>query len=407
MTARGLLPRAMRALWPAAALLLAAALALPCRAADDIDSKLVQEEARMRALERQISEHRQRVQQMGERAQGVVSRIEELDQKRSMTEQRIKVLELRNEKGKKSVEQLRTDIRATEQELASMKRVLEARLVDIYKYGGVAEFNLLLSASSAHEAMETTLLLNRIARQDEAMITDMLARKEKLETSIARLEEELKQIASNAAALDQNRKTYRKEIADSNAYLQKVRTEQALHQRAVQELQDSQREIQATIMELMKKKREAEMRPDPQQAQRPPREEVPVGGKLAWPLPSRGEIVSKFGMRVHPTFKTKIMHTGIDIRMPAGTPVYAAGPGEVLYAGWLRGYGQIVIIDHGRNLSSVYAHLSRLDVGEGARVRKGQNIGQVGSTGVATGAHLHFEVRVNGEARDPMGFLGK
>ncbi|MDI9388466.1 MAG: hypothetical protein QM441_04455, partial [Synergistota bacterium] len=120
MTARGLLSRAMRALSPAAALLLALALALPCGAADDVDSKLVQEEARMRTLERQISEHRQRVQQMGERAQGVVSRIEELDQKKSMTEQRIKVLELRNEKGKKSVEQLRTDIRATEQELASM-----------------------------------------------------------------------------------------------------------------------------------------------------------------------------------------------------------------------------------------------------------------------------------------------
>ncbi len=373
-------------------------------ASSDIDSKLVQEEARMRTLERQISEHQQRVRQMGEREQGVISRIDELDQKRKMTEQRIRVLELRNEKTKLAVEELRSEIQGTERELVSMKRVLEDRLINIYKYGGIAEFNLLLSASTAHEAMETTLLLNRIALQDEAMITDMLAKKERLGAAAAQLDAERKQLAANAAALERSRKTLREEIANSNTFLQKVRSERALHQRAVKELQDSQREIQATIMEMMRKKREAEMRPDA-----PPvtREEVPSGGKLAWPLPSRGEITSDFGMRVHPTFKTRMMHTGIDIRMPSGTPVYAAGPGEVLYAGWLRGYGQIVIIDHGKELSSVYAHLSRLAVGEGDRVRKGQNIGAVGTTGTTTGAHLHFEVRVNGEAKNPMHYLGK
>ncbi len=373
-------------------------------ASSDIDSKLVQEEARMRTLERQISEHQQRVRQMGEREQGVISRIDELDQKRKMTEQRIRVLELRNEKTKLAVEELRSEIQGTERELVSMKRVLEDRLINIYKYGGIAEFNLLLSASTAHEAMETTLLLNRIALQDEAMITDMLAKKERLGAAAAQLDAERKQLAANAAALERSKKTLREEIANSNTFLQKVRSERALHQRAVKELQDSQREIQATIIEMMRKKREAEMRPDA-----PPvtREEVPSGGKLAWPLPSRGEITSDFGMRVHPTFKTRMMHTGIDIRMPSGTPVYAAGPGEVLYAGWLRGYGQIVIIDHGKELSSVYAHLSRLAVGEGDRVRKGQNIGAVGTTGTTTGAHLHFEVRVNGEAKNPMHYLGK
>jgi len=373
-------------------------------ASSDIDSKLVQEEARMRTLERQISEHQQRVRQMGEREQGVISRIDELDQKRKMTEQRIRVLELRNEKTKLAVEELRSEIQGTERELVSMKRVLEDRLINIYKYGGIAEFNLLLSASTAHEAMETTLLLNRIALQDEAMITDMLAKKERLGAAAAQLDAERKQLAANAAALERSKKTLREEIANSNTFLQKVRSERALHQRAVKELQDSQREIQATIIEMMRKKREAEMRPDA-----PPvtREEVPSGGKLAWPLPSRGEITSDFGMRVHPTFKTRMMHTGIDIRMPSGTPVYAAGPGEVLYAGWLRGYGQIIIIDHGGDLSSVYAHLSRLAVGEGDRVRKGQNIGAVGTTGTTTGAHLHFEVRVNGEAKNPMHYLGK
>lgn len=378
----------------------------PALADSDIDNKLVQEEARMRTLERQITEHQHRVKQIGEREQGVISRIEDLDQKKNLTEQRIRVLELKNDKAKKTVEELNAEIIVTERDLNSMKKMLEGRLLNIYKYGGIAEFNLLLSASTAHEAMETTLLLNRIAQQDEYMISDMLAKRERLGTAVVQLEEERRQLTANAAALEQSRMTYRKEIADSNAFLQKVRSERALHQKAVKELQDSQREIQSTIMNLMKKKREAEMvpgKPEPTKQ----REELPSGGRLAWPLPSKGEIVSNFGMRVHPTFKTRLMHTGIDIKMSSGTPVYAAGPGEVLYAGWLRGYGQIVIIDHGRSLSSVYAHLNRLDVSEGDRVKKGQNVGLVGSTGTTTGAHLHFEVRVNGEAKDPMQYLGK
>jgi murein DD-endopeptidase MepM/ murein hydrolase activator NlpD len=373
--------------------------------ADDsgIDVRLSREEARMRNLEKKIAEHQQRVRQMGAREEGVISRIDELDQKRMVTEQRIRVLELKREKTRQSISDLRNEIEHTERELSSMKHVLEERLVNIYKYGGVAEFNLLLSAATAHEALETTLLLNRIAQQDEAMINGMLAKKEHLSAAAAKLEQERHALAANAATLEQARRTYREEINNSNTFLQKVRNERALHEKAVKELQDSQREIQRTIMDLMRRKRENEVRPD-----RPPAQQytyLPSGGQLAWPV--QGEITSSFGMRVHPTFKTKMMHSGIDIRAPRGTPVQAGGPGEVIYAGWLRGYGQIIIIDHGNDLSSVYAHLASLSVSEGDGVKRGQIIGTVGSTGTTTGAHLHFEVRLNGEARDPMRYLGR
>jgi murein DD-endopeptidase MepM/ murein hydrolase activator NlpD len=100
------------------------------------------------------------------------------------------------------------------------------------------------------------------------------------------------------------------------------------------------------------------------------------------------------------------MHTGIDIAASSGTPVKAAASGEVLFAGWLRGYGQVIVLDHGGNLTTVYAHLSRISVKEGQRISAGYIIGNVGSTGVATGPHLHFEVRESGEARDPMRYLG-
>ena len=367
-----------------------------------LDTRIAQEEARMRILERQISDHQKQARQMGEREKGVLGEINSLDQKRKVTEQKIKVLELKLEKVKNTIAGLQADVKITEQELGEMMEILENRLVDIYKYGGVAEFNLLLSSGSAHEAMEISYLLHKIALQDEALIGDMLQKKDRLIAAAEQMKQQEKELAANTANLSRERKTYREEINKSNVFLDKVRKEKSLHEKAARELQQSQKEIQQTVMALMKKKQEEEARGTPRAAQYT---YLPSGGQLAWPV--QGKITSTFGMRVHPTFKTKIVHTGIDIAASKGTPVGAAGPGEVLFAGWLRGYGQVIIIDHGNNLSSVYAHLSSMSVREGAAVKKGQTIGAVGSTGVATGAHLHFEVRVGGEARDPMKYLRK
>lgn len=377
-------------------------MAPPLWGASGLDSRIAQEEARMRLLEKQINEHRARAKQMGEKEKGVLSQINSLDQKKKMAEQKIRVLELKLEKVKNAISNLRADVALAEQELGEMRYVLESRLVDIYKYGGVAEFNLLLSSATAHEAMETTYLLNLIALQDQSMISSMLEKKDQLLKAAAQMEQQEKELAVNTAGLVQERKVFRTEINKSNEFLGKVRKERSLHEQSIKELQESQKEIQQTVTALMRKKREEESRDKGRSAQYT---YVPSGGQLAWPI--QGAINSTFGTRIHPTFKTKMVHTGIDIKGAHGTPVGAAGPGEVLFAGWLRGYGQVIIIDHGNNLSSVYAHLSSMSVREGSAVKRGQIIGAVGSTGVATGPHLHFEVRVNGEARDPMKYLRK
>lgn len=384
----------------AIALFLASAGPLP--GASGLDSRIAQEEARMRILEKQISEHQKRAKQMGEKEKGVLTQLNSLDQKKKVTEQRIRVLELKLEKVKNTISNLRAEVRLTEQELAEMMHVFENRLVDIYKYGGVAEFNLLLSSTTAHEAMETSYLLNRIALQDQAMISGMLEKKDRLIKAAAQMEQQEKELSENTSRLNGERKTFRNEINKSNVFLGKVRQERSLHEQAVKELLQSQKEIQQTVTALMRKKRDEESRNKGRSAQYT---YLPSGGQLSWPV--QGQITSTFGQRVHPVFKTKMMHTGMDIRAPRGTPVRAAGPGEVLFAGWLRGYGQVIIIDHGNNLSSVYAHLSSMSVREGSAVKKGQTIGAVGSTGTATGAHLHFEVRVGGDARDPMRYLRK
>ena len=116
-------------------------------------------------------------------------------------------------------------------------------------------------------------------------------------------------------------------------------------------------------------------------------------------------MVSPFGWRIHPILGYRKFHTGIDIAVGYGVPIHSAGAGTVIYATWMGGYGNVIIVDHGDGLSTLYAHQSSLAVGNGARVARGQTVGYVGSTGFSTGPHLHFEVRVNGNPVDPMGYL--
>jgi murein DD-endopeptidase MepM/ murein hydrolase activator NlpD len=126
-------------------------------------------------------------------------------------------------------------------------------------------------------------------------------------------------------------------------------------------------------------------------------------GSLIWPV--NGPVTSPFGWRVNPILGSREFHTGIDIGVGYGTPIHAADSGTVIYATWMGGYGNVIIIDHGRGISTLYAHQSSLAVGNGAKVSRGQTIGYVGSTGFSTGPHLHFEVRLNGNPVDPMAYL--
>jgi len=120
------------------------------------------------------------------------------------------------------------------------------------------------------------------------------------------------------------------------------------------------------------------------------------------PVQGGGRLSSRFGYRIHPIFHTRKLHTGVDLAAPRGTPIYAAGDGVVQKAGWSSGYGQFTLIKHTNGYETAYGHQSKIVVKAGTRVRQGQLIGYVGSTGNSTGNHLHFEVRINGRFVDPL-----
>jgi murein DD-endopeptidase MepM/ murein hydrolase activator NlpD len=123
-----------------------------------------------------------------------------------------------------------------------------------------------------------------------------------------------------------------------------------------------------------------------------------------WPVNSRTTF-SGFGMRFHPIYKRYIMHDGLDMAGSTGDPVYASGEGKVTFAGWNGGFGNVIIVDHGNGFKTYYAHLSKILVKEGQWVSKAQKIGLVGSTGLSTSSHLHFEVRLNDKPTDPLYYI--
>ena len=224
-----------------------------------------------------------------------------------------------------------------------------------------------------------------------------------------RLTRNREELTFESARLKSKQEEYNNAIATTNRFLGEVRRQKALQEQAARDAEAAQREIGRTIASLMQRKRER-LTEESRLDSGAPRTSINYvylasGSMLDWPL--NGQVVSPFGSRIHPIFRTRTNHSGIDISATAGTPVLAAGPGEVLYAGWQRGFGQVIIIDHGRNISTVYAHLNNMYVNEGAAVKSGTRIGSVGNTGTTTGYHLHFEVRVGAEARDPLRFLKK
>jgi murein DD-endopeptidase MepM/ murein hydrolase activator NlpD len=257
--------------------------------------------------------------------------------------------------------------------------------------------------------MNSIYLLEKLSAQDQRLIEDLLRQEELLLSSNKRLTKNREDLISESDKLKNKQLEYNNAIVASNKFLENVRKQKALQQQAVREAEEAQREIGRTIAALMKRKRERLLGEAPQDSAAPKRlpeyTYLATGSLLDWPV--RGPISSPFGNRVHPVFKTKSHHSGIDISVPLGTPVLSAGPGEVLYAGWQRGFGQVIIIDHGRNISTVYAHLDSMNVKEGTAVKSGTKIGTVGKTGTTTGYNLHFEVRVGAEARDPMRYLKK
>jgi murein DD-endopeptidase MepM/ murein hydrolase activator NlpD len=194
-----------------------------------------------------------------------------------------------------------------------------------------------------------------------------------------------------------NKKAFvQEQLEKKNQLLGKLVEEKDSHMNSYSELEQASTEL-VSVIETMQ--REAERT----KSYTVVRQEI--DGKLGWPSNDSDRMTSDYGERIHPISGKKHVHTGLDVGAASGTAVLAAENGVVIHSGWIKGYGYTIILDHGDNMSTLYAHNSKLSVKAGDEVKRGQKVSEVGSTGNSTGPHIHFEVRIAGKAVPPLPYL--
>jgi murein DD-endopeptidase MepM/ murein hydrolase activator NlpD len=306
-------------------------------------------------------------------------------------------------------------LRQLRRQLAIAQRRLNVRLVAIYESNDPSALEVVLTSENFTDVLDRLDYLNDLGVQDRLVAEQFAAARHRVQVSRARTRRTRASVARTARAvavrvaaqraerdrLLASRRDLTSAREDERRTLASVHEDKRAYLDEVEGLERESASLGAQIRAAQAAAARRTPTPPPASAATPSSPSTspsqPSSHGLIWPV--HGPVVSPFGMR------WGRMHTGIDIAAPTGTPIVAAAAGSVIYAGWMSGYGNLSVVDHGGGLATAYAHQSSIAVGVGASVAQGQVIGYVGCTGHCFGPHLHFEVRVNGTPVDPLGYL--
>jgi murein DD-endopeptidase MepM/ murein hydrolase activator NlpD len=373
-------------------------------------------EKRLDRVEQEQERIRRKLEQVEARGDRIADRVAALDEQRARVEAEVEALSRRMRALDLEVERARSRLAEAQKQLALVSEKLDGlrarlaareglfreRAISAYMAGPAAAMDTLLSSEDFSD------FLDRFAYYESALDADseLLEEIKVLEQAVARhrdtIEAKKDQILADKSALEERRIAVA-QIRDRRAEAL------AEKQSAVAAKKSLLAAVRARSGKLRDIERQLERESDRIEFVLAQQSlgfsgAAPGGhGQLAWPVD--GPVTSGFGIRVHPLFGERRMHTGIDIGAGYGAPVWAADGGVVAYVGTMSGYGTVVIIDHGEGLATTYNHLSAYVVDAGGSVDRGQPIAAVGCTGYCTGPHLHFEVRVGGTPVDPMPYL--
>jgi len=282
------------------------------------------------------------------------------------------------------------ELKKIEDELEGKVKILNDRVTAIYKNGGSNIMEILLKAQDFLDFISKLKLMNLFAEQDTENILSIKGKRDAtigIKKSIIDLREEQKEYKSKVEKLVAQAEEKASEINGIYDEKQDLLHKATANKNALIQM-DKQLEIQeAEVTRILESYKYGSA----------------PSGKFAWPV--AGRVTSGFGTRYHPILGYNRFHSGIDIAASYGTLVKAADGGQVVQAAYSSGYGYYIILYHGGGFATYYAHLSSFNVSAGQMVQRGQVIGLVGSTGLATGPHLHFEVRINGTPQNPYAYL--
>lgn len=327
--------------------------------------------------------------------------IDSLESETRSIESEIRALDKRVDEAKTAMKEaednisiIEKDIKKTEEELEKAEEKLEkkeevfgARLRVMYRNKDAGFLEVLLSSSDLKDFISKKRMVQAIAEQDIELMEEMKTQRDEINKQKLGLQSQRASLEATKARLNKKKEELESATRSKSILVSGLKDKLNAAEKDYDKLNKLAKEVENEILE------------------RQSGGAVYSGGRMGWPIPGHTRISSPFGYRTHPVFKTKKLHTGIDIPAGTGTNVVAAAGGKVIYSGNLGGYGKTIMVDHGGGIVTLYAHNSSLVASQGQSVAKGAVIAKVGSTGVSTGPHSHFEVRKNGAYVNPIPWL--
>ena len=340
-------------------------------------------------ISREIKEQEKQIQQKTSEIRDVSTDINKLERTIDNVKRDINSLKKRLNDTENMVTIAEGELAEAEARFDERTDVLATRVREIFINGQVNYLEVIFQATSINDLLTRMVLLEKLMEQDMLLLNEIEAERIAIEEKKAALEKKRADIVAIKLETEQKEKELLAKTRERQQWLASLQTDRKALEKALDELEETSNRIAEQIRREQAKNSKGSG----------------IVGKGAWPTPGYTRVSSDYGMRLHPILRSQRMHTGIDIAAPSGVNIVAVDNGRVIYADWLGGYGKTVIIDHGKGLSTLYAHQSSILVKVGDEVIRGDVIGKIGSTGQSTGPHLHFEVRKDGAHTNPWPFL--
>ena len=340
-------------------------------------------------LQNQINESNEQIQEIKIELTENLEQLNNISEKIYNYESEISSLETELNTIETEIQKTSDKLNIVETNYNLQKEAFQARMVAIYEAGDVVYLDVLLNSNSFSDFISNYYLIGEIAKYDNNLLENIEEQKKQIESAKSLLEEKKK----NLNVLKKNKEKTAIALENSkvirNSYISRLSEQEKETQSKIDEYQTELNNLESQIVALTTGNIGSDY----------------IGGEFAWPAPGYTTITSRYGMRIHPILKTARVHTCTDIAMPTGAYIIAANDGIVIKSMYTTGYGNMVMIDHGGGVSTLYGHGSEIIAQTGQEVKKGDIIMKAGSTGWSTGPHLHFEVRINGTAVDSLPYI--
>lgn len=372
-----------------------------------------------------IQDEEDKKQQMEDDLEDVKSVIEELEQYKSNQEAYISKMDAQLTKVTDSIYEYKQQAKEKQTAIAKKKKQIKAAKADIevqyenmkkriqfmYENGNTLYAEMVLSSKSISDFLNRAEYISDITEYDRKMLTKLQNSKAKLNKQKAKLESEQEELNDLIAKTEKEQADMQQLISAKQSVIKEYDDNISTKEEAAAALKEdikAQEAIISELKELERKRKEEEERRRQEALKQQQQADLPTydGGVFKWPLPGYSYISSEFGYRTDPFTGEQAYHNGLDIPAPEGTPIIAAYDGEVIWAYLSSSAGNWIGIDHGDGITTIYMHASKLLVSAGQKVKAGDTIALVGTTGRSTGNHLHFTVRVNGADVNPHDYVG-